>query len=147
MWAKCIQIILVIQPYEWTKSSVFLVVILFIIHDSIIIAYYFGKMSHIFSTPHHCNEVYDCFRDTSRILEPVIYLEFILDSGKPMSVEMPISKFHSLRHSVALLLKEMDSTTQRLSHIKNVPQSWFLKIFMIVYLLNIICYYCRVILF
>ncbi|XP_046669625.1 COMM domain-containing protein 5-like isoform X2 [Homalodisca vitripennis] len=58
-------------------------------------------------------------RDLSRILEPVICLEFNLDSGERQSVEMPVSKFHSLRHSIALLLKEMETVNQRLASIKS----------------------------
>lgn len=59
-------------------------------------------------------------RDLSRVLEPVVYLELLLTDGTTKSLEVPLSKFHSLRQNVALLLKEIDSINRKGSNIMRI---------------------------
>ncbi|XP_014251541.1 COMM domain-containing protein 5 [Cimex lectularius] len=56
-------------------------------------------------------------RDLSKVLEPIVYLELVMADGKIESLEVPVSKFHTLRQNVALLLKEIDTVNRKGSNI------------------------------
>ncbi|XP_066999123.1 COMM domain-containing protein 5 isoform X2 [Anabrus simplex] len=49
----------------------------------------------------------------SRVLEPSIRFEMILNNGRRCIFEVSISKFHELRFSVASVLKEIESLEKR----------------------------------
>ncbi|CAM1322214.1 COMMD5 (predicted) [Pycnogonum litorale] len=49
----------------------------------------------------------------NRVLEPSVLMEMNLSNGQKETFEVPMSKFHKLRHDVAQLLKEMDELEKR----------------------------------
>jgi len=49
----------------------------------------------------------------NRVLQPTITMEMILDNGKVHHFEVPVAKFHELRHHVATVLKEMEDLEKR----------------------------------
>nr|XP_014282663.1 COMM domain-containing protein 5-like [Halyomorpha halys] len=59
-------------------------------------------------------------RDLSRVLEPVVYLELWLTDGSTKCLEIPVSKFHTLRQNVALLLKEIDVINRKGTNIMRI---------------------------
>ncbi|CAI8051104.1 COMM domain-containing protein 5 [Geodia barretti] len=48
-----------------------------------------------------------------RVLEPSILMEMTLSDGTIKTFEIPVSKFHELRYSVAYVLKEMEDLEKR----------------------------------
>ncbi|BES93520.1 COMM domain containing 5 [Nesidiocoris tenuis] len=67
-------------------------------------------------------------RDCSRVIEPTVYVELILNNGEIESLEMSESKFHYLRQNVALLLREVDNVKRKGKNIcrllgQDVPKS------------------------
>ncbi|XP_038063090.1 COMM domain-containing protein 5-like [Patiria miniata] len=49
----------------------------------------------------------------NRVLEPTILMETTLSNGSIHNFEVPVSKFHELRYSVAYVLKEMEELEKR----------------------------------
>lgn len=49
----------------------------------------------------------------SRVLEPTVFMEFVLSDGSMKKIEVPVSKFHELRYSVSSVLKEMEELEKR----------------------------------
>lgn len=49
----------------------------------------------------------------NRVLEPTIIMEWIFDTGECHTFELPLQKFHQLRHAVSTILVEMQSVEQQ----------------------------------
>ncbi|XP_022086187.1 COMM domain-containing protein 5-like isoform X2 [Acanthaster planci] len=49
----------------------------------------------------------------NRVLEPTILMELTLSNGSIHNLEVPVSKFHELRYSVAYVLKDMEELEKR----------------------------------
>ncbi|KAG1714426.1 COMM domain-containing protein 5 [Nymphon striatum] len=49
----------------------------------------------------------------NRVLEPCVLMELNLTDGSKHTFEVPVTKFHKLRHDVAQLLREMEDLEKR----------------------------------
>ncbi|KAF6205408.1 hypothetical protein GE061_019580 [Apolygus lucorum] len=52
-------------------------------------------------------------RDCSRVVEPIVYVELIMEDGDVEALEMSETKFHYLRQNVALLLREVETVKRK----------------------------------